>query len=381
MKTLKFIMALVLAGIFFTACTKEGPLLNYKTGDVPMLQARFTPSNPQPRDSNQYVYRSTWSYPDFGTEVANMKFITQIDVVGNNFANPLTSTVLGSFYDSIQAKVINKFLLDRGYAFGASVPMESRLIASYANNNDLKISNSVPLTFVVYKVPPKVALPSTGRLFLVGNATQGGWNNPVPAPSQEFARINETTFSGVFQLNGGAQYLALPVNGSWDNKYAVANNSLAGLSAGGDFGFNFNDNFPAPAADGIYKITFDFQTGKFSVTPFTQVHGLPTTLVVVGGASPWGWNNSTDNPQTFTQLNSAEWVINSINLKANDGYLILPEPGNSNKKYGVPNRDLESARLEGTFVPEGQDFRSPTTAGNYRILMNFATETYKLTKL
>ncbi|HSK12008.1 MAG TPA: hypothetical protein VK907_02280, partial [Phnomibacter sp.] len=66
---------------------------------------------------------------------------------------------------------------------------------------------------------------------------------------------------------------------------------------------------------------------------------------------------------------------------ADDGYLILPTPGDWGRKYGVPNRNLESARISGPFVPEGQDFKSPLQAGNYRIRMNFATETYVLTPL
>lgn len=370
-------------GLFtmIAACTKEGPLPTYTTGNEPILEAMLTRSTPRPADSNKYVFQASWTNPKMATDWSNVKFITQIDVAGNNFRQPLESTVFGGLADSMQAKTINKFLLDRGYPFDQPVALETRLVASYSNNNDMKYSNSVPLTFTVYKVPPKVALPSSGRLYLVGSATQGSWTNPVPVPTQQFARIDETTWAGVFQLYGGAQYLVLPVNGSWDNKFSVADNSLAGLAEGGDFGFNLPDNFPGPAADGIYKITLDFQQGKFKVEPFTQAHGLPSTLVMVGGATPGGWDNSVGNTQKLIQLNSAEWQINSIYLKANDSYLILPEPGSWSKKYGVPDRSVESARMSGTFIPEGQDFKSPTEAGNYKIRMNFATETYQLTKL
>ncbi len=105
-------------------------------------------------------------------------------------------------------------------------------------------------------------------LFLVGSATQRGWNNPVPVPSQKFARLDETTWAGVFQFNGGSEYLVLPVNGSWDHKYAVADKSAAGLSEGGEFGYDFNDNFPGPATSGLYVITLNFQLGMFTVTPY-----------------------------------------------------------------------------------------------------------------
>ncbi len=47
----------------------------------------------------------------------------------------------------------------------------------------------------------------------------------------------------------------------------MADKTVAGLSAGGDFKFDAKDNFPGPAASGTYKIVVDFQRGKFTVTP------------------------------------------------------------------------------------------------------------------
>ena len=59
----------------------------------------------------------------------------------------------------------------------------------------------------------------------------------------------------------------LPVNGDWSHKFSVANNSVAGLSAGGTFGYDLSDNFPGPATSGTYKISVNFVTNKFVVTP------------------------------------------------------------------------------------------------------------------
>jgi hypothetical protein len=46
----------------------------------------------------------------------------------------------------------------------------------------------------------------------------------------------------------------------------VADKSKTDLSTGGDFGYDLNDNFPAPAASGTYKIQVNFATGKFTLT-------------------------------------------------------------------------------------------------------------------
>ncbi len=379
--TYKALLAVLSVLVVMAACTKEPPLLFYKTGIVPTLTINNNEFGPAPEDSNLYRLKMYWTNPELATDLANAKFVTQIDLAGRNFSSPLSHTSFGVFADSFQNREINRFLLDNGVAIGTYADLEVRLVASYSNNNDMKVSNMIPMRFRAYRIPPKVPLPSTRKLFLVGSATEGGWSNPVPEPKQEFAKIDETTWGGVFYLKGGAEYLALPQNGSWDNKYSVADPNVPGLAEGGNFGFNLPSNFPGPAADGLYTIIFDFQMGKFTVTPFTMQHGLPGQLVAVGGATPWGWNNSTDNPQKFKRLNSAEFQLASIELKANEGYLILPVPGSWDKKYGVPNNSIESARIEGAFKPEGQDFKSPTEAGNYRINFNFVTGKYKLTKL
>jgi starch-binding outer membrane protein SusE/F len=377
----KSFLALLSVAVFIAACKKDPPLLNFKPSNGLTLELTTRAEVlPSPNDGERFSVRFRWSNPNMATSLSNVRFNTEIDINSGNWEDPIRSTTFGTFSDSFQSKTINDYLLAKGYGFGETVTMKARTVAAYSNNNDMVSSNIVNFTFRTYKVPPKVALPGSGRLFLVGSATEGSWSNPVPVPRQEFARLDETTWAGVFNLFGGGQYLVLPVNGQWQ-KYSLADNSKPGIEEGGEFGQELPDNFKGPLADGLYKITLDFQRGQFKVEPFTQQHGLPTQLVVVGGASPWGWNNSADNPQRFTQLNSAEWQINSINLKADDGYLILPTPGDWGRKYGVPNRDLESARISGTFVPEGQDFKSPREAGNYRIRMNFVTETYQLTKL
>lgn len=98
-----------------------------------------------------------------------------------------------------------------------------------------------------------------------GDAT--GWDNPVPVPGQEFTMVSPTLYEITIPLIGGKEYLFLPLNGDWGHKYAVADKTVADLSAGGDFKYDANDNFPGPAASGTYKIVVDFQRGKFTVTP------------------------------------------------------------------------------------------------------------------
>ena len=150
---------------------------------------------------------------------------------------------------------------------GLSHNLEIRLKAGIGSNNAVPlISNVLAFKVTPYAIPPKVVPPVSGQLFLVGSATADGWNNPVPVPGQQFTQMSATLYEITVPLKGGQEYLLLPVNGDWGHKYAVKDNTVSGLANGGDFGFDLSKNFPGPAADGTYKITVDFQRGKFTVT-------------------------------------------------------------------------------------------------------------------
>ena len=372
---MKKIYQLILSATMLSAlasCDKVDDLMVYGKGDAAVLTSSVAVIAPTAADSNNVVLTLNWTYPNHKTDSTNIKYVIEIDSAGKNFAAPLTREVMGKLSLGLIAKELNSFMLSKGYAFNVPVDMQIRLTSSYANNNEKITANIITVKMSPYKVPPRIALPTTGKLFIVGAATQGGWNNPVPAPSQELARLDETTFAGIFQMNGGEQYLLLPLNGSWDNKFSVRNSGLAGLSAGGDFGFNLSDNFPSPATSGLYKLIVNFQTGKFTVTPYSGT--LPTNLYMVGGATPGGWNNPVPVPsQQFTRLNSSQWQL-TIPLNTGEKYLLLPNNGSWDNKYGVVDASPAGIGNGGSikYNDGAQDIPAPSVSGTYKILVNFA---------
>jgi hypothetical protein len=371
---------LLAAGITFllTACDKVGDLPSYGTGATPVLSTSAATVAPLPADSNNTALTLSWTFPKYANDSATTKYTIEIDSTGKNFAKASTKIVSGSLNTPFKAKELNAILLSYGYAFNVPVDMDVRVISSYANNNERLISNVLKIRMTPYKIPPKIALPTTLKLFIVGDATAGQWNNPVPVPSQELARLDETTWGGVFQLTGGKQYLLLPLNGDWGHKFSVANNSVAGLSAGGDFGYDLNDNFPGPATTGLYKIIVDFQQGKFTVTPYTG--SLPTNLFIVGDATTGGWNNPVPVPsQQFTRLNSSVFEL-TLPLIGGKEYLMLPVNGDWTNKFAVANKTVAGLSTGGTFGYNLSDnFPAPAASGTYKVSVNFVTNKFVVT--
>ncbi len=368
---IKIFLPALLLTILIASCNKVGDLPKYQTGETPMLTASATALTPAPADSNNTVITFSWSNPQFATDSATTKYVIQIDSTGRNFSHAVSRTFINKYNTSYTAKELNDILLGFGLLYNTAYDLDIRIVASYGNNNDQKFSNTIKVNFKTYVIPPKIAPPVTGKLFLVGSATQGGWNNPVPAPTQEFGKIDSVTYVGVFQLNGSSEYLMLPANGDWSNKFSVANKSLPGLDAGGDFGFNLSDNFPGPSTGGMYKILVNFQTGKYSVTPYTGP-AIPSDLFMVGSATPGGWNNPVPTPsQQFTRLNSVEYEL-TLPLNAASEYLFLPVNGDWGNKYAVPSKGLAGLSAGGFFGYNYSDnFPGPADAGNYKLTLNF----------
>ena len=370
---LKLLIALT-AVIFFTACHKVDDLPNYDNGKSPVLTASTESVAAQPADSSSTAITFNWSNPKFGTDSSNQKFILQIDSAGRNFSGAYSTTIMGDRSKSFTAKELNNILLGLGFDYNVAYAVEARIIASYGNNNDQVMSNVLALTMTPYKVPPKITPPAA--LFIVGSATQGGWNNPVPTPSQQFAMVDETTFMGVFNLNGGQEFLLLPTNGDWSQKYAIEDNSLPGVETAGDFQYYTSGgaNFKGPANPGWYLIIVDFQKGKYSVTPFTGPQ-LPDNLYMVGSATPGGWSNPVPVPdQQFTRLNSVEFEL-TLPLTGGQEYLLLPENGNWGMKYAVADGsvpDLNQGGYFGFYTGGGSNFPGPAATGNYKVYVNFA---------
>lgn len=374
----KLILPAAVMVTIFAACDKVGNLPYYANGVAVQLSSNVTSIAPAPADSLSDVVEFSWSDPQYATDPKTVKFIVEIDAAGNGFADASSKVVTENKSIAYTAKEINEILLAKGYQFGVAYDMEARVIASYANNNDQVISNTVAISMTPYKIPPKIALPESGQLFLVGDASDGGWSNPVPVPAQQFTQLDETTFAGVFNITGGKQYLVLPVNGSWDHKYSVADNTLPNLANGGDFGYDLSANFPAPEASGQYVIKLDFQLGKFTATPYTGY--LPSSLFIVGDATMGGWSNPVPVPsQQFTRLNSSEFEI-STQMNGGKQYLMLPVNGSWDHKYSVDDNTIPGLAEGGDFgYDKPSNFPGPAADGTYKIHVNFVTSKFTVT--
>lgn len=370
-----FLVALSLL-LVIMACTKVSNTFN-ANGQTPALTGSSTTIAPTPTDSLKQVLTLNWTDPMYATVKSTEKYTIQFDSSGRNFSKAVNVVVSGVLTDTFIAKQINDIALSFGFSYNVAYNMDVRVVSSYANNNEQLNSNTLTISVTPYVIPPKVQPPITKQLYLVGDATQGGWSNPVPVPTQQFEQIDSVDYGGVFNMIGGHQYLLLPANGDWTNKYAVADNSIAGLNGGGVFGYNLSQNFPGPDSSGLYKIMVNFQAGTFTVTPYTQV--LPDSLFLVGDATAGAWSNPVPVPsQVFKRNNSTQFSI-KIPLLGGKQYLMLPKNGDWTNKFAVANSSVPAAG--GPFGYNlSTNFNGPANDGTYTITADFLNYQYTLTQ-
>ena len=359
----KILFFIAVTGAFFTACKKD-TLPFYTHGSATVLSASTSVVAPVTADSNKNVITFLWTNPNYATDSSTIKYMVQIDSSGRNFSKAVSKTIIGSRTTNFTAKELNAIVLSMGFKFNVAYDVDVRLVSSYANNNDQFQSNTVKIKVTPYVTPPKVVPPASKMLFIVGDATAGGWGNPVPAASQQFMQIDSVTYQGTFFLNGGKSYLLLPVNGKWDNKYAIADASVPKISEGGAFGYNLSSNIPAPAVTGMYTIKVDFQNGIFTVTK-VNLFGL---LYVPGDYQSW-------KPELAPALGSPK---NDGNF---EGYVNIPT-GNSFEFKFTTKPDWSNSLGDGgggTLVPGGNNNLKVPGAGYYHILGNTVANTWSAT--
>lgn len=386
-KLFRFILIFFSTTWVIFSCSKEEANVVYTPGTVPTLSSSVNRVNLVPNDSLRNVIGFNWSDPNYQLDGAktshNVTYTLEIDSLGKNFAKPQRLTVTNNLTSSMIGRDFNRLLANLNIADSArNYSLAIRLKAAlYLPSTEL-VSNTINLTVSPYSTKPKALYPVPDNLYVVGDATQGGWNNPVPTPSQQFTKLDEFTFGGIFQLTGGNKYLFLPTNGDWGHKYAVANAGAAGMREGGNFIVDSGQDIPAPLATGTYKIIVDFVKGKYSVTPVASADLPPANLYIVGDATVGGWNNPVPVPtQQFTQVSNGTFEI-SVPLSSGKKYLFLPQNGSWDHKYAIQDGGVVGAKAGGKFlVDTGQDFPSPDEAGTYRIHVEFINRSYKLTKL
>ena len=267
---LTYTMAVLLV---LSACSKEENKVYLQGGTPPVLSGTSTDIVLVPGAEEQLAITFSWTNPNYmfttGVSSHDVIYTLEIDTLGANFTsgNKYVTSISKALSVSYTKGELNSIMGNTMLVpTGKQYTFQARVSSSLGSAGAAKVTSEV-FAFKAnpFTPPPKVELPTTGKLYLVGDASPGGWTNPVPLPSQEFTKVNNTTYEISIALTGGKSLLFLPLNGDWADKYgfAGANNEN---NPDGDNLRRGGGDIRVPAGGGNYKIRVDFQLGKFTLT-------------------------------------------------------------------------------------------------------------------
>jgi hypothetical protein len=288
-------LLIVLMIVLLSACTKKETRINYTGGTPPVLISSVASGDTlvlTTEDSANNLFSLSWTNPDYtftdGLSSQNVNYYIEFDTVGQNFNGTVGTISINASLDTTltQAAINSVLVSELQLAFKQPHNVEMR-VQSFLGSNAVPLNSNV-FNYIITPYPAtKVPLPTTGNLYLVGDAGTSvvpaftSWTNSAPGTGQQFTQISPTEYQITIAMAGGApndnptggakndEFLFLPQIGDWSNKYQAPNNSTE--ANGGAFIYNGSPttgggNFYGPTAPGTYLIDVNFQTGIYTIT-------------------------------------------------------------------------------------------------------------------
>jgi len=265
---------LFLAVLVLGSCKKAENKVYFEGGNPPALSASTSNVILEPGSEANTALILRWTNPDFmfttGVSSQDVTYTLEMDTLGANFGSSIKYTTViakdlsktytvGELNGILGNTMVLQLNPRRDYT------LQTRVVASIGSTVKA-ISNVVAFKAKPFAPPPKVEPPANGTLWIVGDATANGWSNPLPPPydaSQQFTQVSSTLYELTIPMPSGGGYKLIQIQGDWSQQY----HALAGGSwSSGSFEKKDADpTFPGPPSAGNYKITIDFQLGKYTV--------------------------------------------------------------------------------------------------------------------
>jgi starch-binding outer membrane protein SusE/F len=317
-----------------------------------------------------------WSPASYGlSNLANVRYLLQMDRAGNNFANPvdLANTSGTSYQTTVGA--VNQRLLNMDVPAGEEVQLTYRVFSylTRASDHTYAYSSGITLGFTPYEdfvyVKP---------IYMLGSGTAAGWNNTAAI---EMYPMEEGKFALVARLRAdGDMVKFISVLGQWAPQWGAV---AGGTSAEGQLAYRPTEDVPDPTpimitdlTVGDYRVVADTANLTYSIKKATEV------LYVLGSATTAGWNNTAGLPLTREAPGKFS-IVTTLTAGQDMFFKFFEVSGQWAPQYGTDvDGTWESGKLvfrETESVPDPPAIPAPPNTGTYKIEVNLSNRTYKVT--
>lgn len=375
MKNLIIIILAIIGVSFLTSCEKElkDPKLDINQTILPVIA---TPADGAAfillkDEAENLMTNFEWTPTQYDlTNLEVTKYILQMDLAGNNFADPkdLASTEGTSF--GMTVGEMNTLLLNLELS-PDSVHGIALRVRSFIN--DVTKYSEVFSDVVTINITPYGDLVIIKPIYLLGSGTTVGWVNTDALPMEH---IGGGKFARVETLTSGTDMFIkfISVLGAWAPQWGT---DATGTADAGPLVYRPDETVADPPA-----IPVGTTTGNYYIMADTL--GLTYTtfltsgeLFLVGDATTAGWDNAAGLP--FTE--SAPHIFTIVTtLNAAGGMKFLEVPGAWAPQWGTNSEGTSEQGLLSyrptESVPDPPNIPAPSAAGQYKITVDMTTMKY-----
>lgn len=270
---IKYLLGTLALTAVMVACKKDENRITLEGGTAPVLTSSSAATRTLVMtDSTKPGAKFIWSNPNYtfttGVSSQDVTYVLEVDTAGTNFKGSRKQeiSIARSLEVNYSVKELNAILSKMDLLENIPHNMEFRIKATLANGSVPLYSNVVKITITPY-LDVVVPIPTTGALYITGNAMASDWTNNPPA-TQKFTKVSNTEYYIIVPLVSGKEYKFLSTLTQWQPQYGTTN--ATGTELAGDIGYNLGAgsdpaSIKTPADAGNYKITVNFKTGRYTV--------------------------------------------------------------------------------------------------------------------
>jgi hypothetical protein len=299
--------------LLLPACKKSGDLVTTNGGKAGALTASATtlPLNKALVSDPTTAISFTFTKANYGYSAAITNTL-QIDVPGDNWKNPISSTLAENvFSQGFSTGDFNNLALKLNVPAGVPTPIVARIQQSISASVAPIYSNILTLTVTAFNLTSWVYVPGAYE----------GWSNPGAQEDSLVSLTGNGIYSGIINFSAGNnQFLVIPVKGSWANKWATnaSSSNPSGTSVTWPVTYNGSNNYYAPVAAGYYLVTLNTVANTISIVPADYYSLIGSTTP----GSAW----STDTPLKYINDGTGNWAISgvamTVGLAPNNGFKV-----------------------------------------------------------
>jgi hypothetical protein len=331
-----------LALLALASCNKNDPKATFSASGSGTLSASSTTpvlDKTKLSDTTKIVTFSSTA-PKFGFSAA-VTTTLQIDVDGDNWANPSSTTLAVKSYSmGFSTNDFNNLLLKLKIAGGSTAKVNVRMQYSLSTA-EVVYSNVVSVTVTPFNL--------TSWVYITGYFSS--WQNPGPLEDSLISVTGNGVYTGIINFQGKTgdeEFLVLPAK-NWNHKYATTQPQG---TANSTVTYDGPNNMTAPG-DGYYIVTLDLNQNTITYTK--------ADFYSLIGTAPPGNAWSTDSPMKFINDGTNTWLAANITMKVGE-YKVRQDDAwtNSWGPAAAANTLVSSGAV-------GDGNIQLTTAGNYNI--------------